>query len=85
MISKYGPPLSKAVGPVGASFLVVKKVTLYQYLPIIDRYYPLVLSADILLGLRCEMPQAEVNFLLFTSNSHKKWNKSGMVLDCIDS
>ena len=25
MISKYGPSLSKAVGPVGPSFLVVKK------------------------------------------------------------
>ena len=28
MISKYGPSLSKAVGPVDQSFLVVKKISL---------------------------------------------------------
>ena len=28
MISKYGPSLSKAVGPVDPSFLVVKKISL---------------------------------------------------------
>ena len=30
MISKYGPSLSKAVGPVDPSFLVVKKSTLIK-------------------------------------------------------
>ena len=30
MISKYGPSLSKAVGPVDPSFLVVKNLTLIK-------------------------------------------------------
>ena len=30
MISKYGPSLSKAVGPVDPSFLVVKNLTLLK-------------------------------------------------------
>ena len=32
MISKYGAPLSNAVGPTGAFFLAVKKVSISQLL-----------------------------------------------------
>ena len=40
MISKYGPSLSKAVGPVDPSFLVVKNLTLIK-LFILQQVYEL--------------------------------------------
>ena len=58
MISKYGAPLFKAMGPTGASFLAVKKMSLLADKGILD--------------LRCERPQAEVKLPLFTLNSHIK-------------
>ena len=41
MISKYGPSLSKAVGPVDPSFLVVKKSYLNKKILILQRVYNL--------------------------------------------
>ena len=41
MISKYGPSLSKAVGPVDPSFLVVKNLTLIKKIFILQRVYEL--------------------------------------------
>ena len=65
MISKYGSTLSKAMGPMGSSFLAVKKRSLLADNWLIPTYV-------ILLDLTCETPQAERKLPLFTLNSHTK-------------